>query len=612
MNEGRANALNHAHLRDDTSAQLRVLATTDVHMQMLGHAYVSDRPMAHSGLASIATLVEDARREASAQGRATLLLDNGDLVQGTALGSWLSGRAVTAAHPVAKALNLMRYDAVGLGNHDLDYGLFYLNQLARHLRMPVISSNLHQTGPSPLHPFALIDCPLPGSRGEVLRVGVLSVLPEQTAVWNRHVLQGSASVSPALGCVQAAVPVLRAQGADLIVLLAHMGIEEPVTGRSTRDSALPLAKVPGIDAIITGHTHRRFPGSDHPAGADIDTEGGTLAQCPASMPGYAASDLAILDLTLNRVEGGRWQVIGHISRLVRNGADTPACPAVHAACAPAHEATRAHLATPVAATAARLQNYFSLATPTATAALVARAKARVIRDALSGRPEADLPLLATASAHTAGGREGADHYLNIPQGPVLRRHVAGLDPYLNEVWAQRVTGADLRRLLEHTSRIYAPLQPGAQAQRLVDARIPSFDFDTVYGLDYTVDPTRRVGQRVTRLHYGGQRVEDDQPFILATNQFRIAGGGGYSPACADQIMRCTPVSLTKALVDALNHPEDLAWPQPTPWRLACTGSTTAVLTTSPDATPFLHDLADLSPKPLGIDDAGFLEVQITL
>lgn len=605
-----AGALRQDRQHDRTSAQLRVLATTDVHMQLLGHAYVSDRPIDHKGLAGIATLVDAARREAAAEGRATLLLDNGDLVQGTALGSWASGQPVTASHPVAAALNLMRYDAVGLGNHDLDYGIPYLKDLARQLHMPMISSNLHQDDLSPLQPSALIDCALPG--GDMLRVGILSVLPEQTAVWNRHVLQGAAQISPALECLRAAIPELRSQGADLIVLLAHMGIEEPDTMGSTRDSALPLAKLLGIDAIITGHTHRRFPGNDHCAGADINTTSGTLAECPASMPGYSASDLAVLDLTLNRQRDGPWKVIGHVSRLVPNSPQTPACPAVHATCAPAHDATRRYLATPVASAATTLHNYFSLAMPTATAALIARTKALTIRRALAGTAAEALPIVATASAHTAGGREGSEHFLHIPAGAVLRRHVAGLDPYLNEVWAQQVTGAELRQMLEHSARIYAQLKPGMVHQALVDAQIPSFDFDTIYGLDYTVDPTQPLGQRITTLNYAGHPLRSDQRFVLATNQFRLAGGGGYIPAAKDQILPCTPIPLSHAVVEALNAPDEMQWPQPVPWKLACAIPTTAVLTTSPDAMDFLREIDGHAPQPLGIDGEGFLNLQITL
>ncbi|WP_432817195.1 bifunctional metallophosphatase/5'-nucleotidase [Sulfitobacter sp. JB4-11] len=588
------------------------MATTDVHMQLLGHAYVSDSATRNNGLSGLATLIETARRDAAAEGRATLLLDNGDLLQGTALGSWAATQPVTASHPVAASLNAMGYDAIGLGNHDLDYGLAYLDAIAAHLDMPMICSNLQHDHPSALQSAALVDCPVPDTAGDTLRVGVLSVLPEQTAVWNRHVLHRAATVTPALACVQAAIPRLRAQGADLIVLLAHMGIDDPSGPAPPRDSALPLARISGVDAIITGHTHRRFPGNDHRADRDIDTDGGTLARCPASMPGYSGSDLAVLDLTLNRTGDEPWTVIGHISRLIPNTGAVAAAPAVLAACKPAHDATRAHLATPVATTPVTLQNYFSLAVPTAPAELVARAKVLGVSRALAGTPEAALPLVATASAHTAGGREGPGNFLNIPAGDVLRRHIAGLDPYTNEVRAVRVTGATLHHMLEHAARIYTTLRPDAPAQPLVDPRFPSFDFDTIYGLQYTIDPSRPPGQRITSVLHDGRALRMDQAFILATNQFRVAGGGGYPPAAQGDLLSCRRMPLSEAAIDALHAPGAMQWPVPKPWKLICATPRQAMLATGPEAQPFLTQIAEMAPHARGLDENGFLQIQITL
>ena len=214
-------------------------------------------------------------------------------------------------------------------------------------------------------------------------------------------------------------------------------------------------------------------------------------------------------------------------------------------------------------------------------------------------------------ASEAGGRGGADHYLHIPKGPILRRHVAGLDPYLNDIWALRVSGADLRGILEHAARIYTSLVPGQTHQWLVDSRVPSFDFDTIFGLDYTIDPTRPIGQRITSLRYAGAVVMPDQPFVLATSQFRVAGGGGYQPAEKHQILPCAPMPLSQALVPALNAPDGAALP-PVPWHLTCQSPTTAVLRTSPDARAVLEELAGYAPQDLGIDGEGFLHLQVTL
>lgn len=105
------------------AVSLRILATTDVHMQLVGYDYALARPAAHNGLCGIATLIAQARREAEAKGMITILVDNGDFLQGTALGDHLAHMPVTTDHPIVRGLQYLRYDAMGLGNHDLDHGM---------------------------------------------------------------------------------------------------------------------------------------------------------------------------------------------------------------------------------------------------------------------------------------------------------------------------------------------------------------------------------------------------------------------------------------------------------------------------------------------------------
>lgn len=146
---------------DQTTLSLRIMATTDIHMQLLGYDYLRDCPLPHNGLAGLATLVEEARAEARAEGSATLLFDNGDLLQGTALGETLSRSPVGPEHPVLGCINHMSYDALGVGNHDLDHGFSYLMDLAAVSPSPMISTNLRPLRRSALQSAALITCACP-------------------------------------------------------------------------------------------------------------------------------------------------------------------------------------------------------------------------------------------------------------------------------------------------------------------------------------------------------------------------------------------------------------------------------------------------------------------
>jgi len=594
-----------------------VLATTDIHAQLVSFDYVNDCARDTGGLAGVATLINAARHEAAREGQGCILLDNGDLLQGNALGDWLADQPVTADHAIVASFNHLRYDAVGLGNHDFDHGMTYLNDIVGLLHMPVICSNLRVPSQQGIHRSALIDCALPvpdGGNPANLRVGVLSVLPRQTAIWNRHVMEDTTAIEPARDCLERAVPALRAAGAEIVILLAHMGIggSDRASKPDHSETALGLADIPGIDAMITGHTHRRFPGRDHVGRSGVDSTTGTLRQCPAIMPGFGGSDLAVLDLALCRSENAGWQVNAHAATLRSNNGPVVSDPAIVAASASAHARTRSHLSQPVGQTDRVLHNYFSLAMPTTTADLSARAMGRIVRDALVGTPDAAWPVLASIAAHTAGGRGGPDHFLHIPAGPILRRHLAGLSPYADQIWALRVTGAQLRQRLETSALVFSRLQEDTVGQMLADADVPAYNFDTVHGITYRIDPTRAPMSRITSLLHRGRPIADDDTFILATNQFRAAGGGGFNSVEDPQIALRTTVTIEAALVAALGHPDNHLWVQTPPWSFQCTGNVQAILETAPAGLQFLDDIAPLSPRLIGTTHQGFAKIAVTL
>lgn len=590
------------------TADLRILATTDIHMQLLGHDYVRDASVGHAGLAGLATLIKTARAEATAQQMPCLLADNGDILQGSALGDALAQVPVTRRHPIVAGFERMRYDAIGVGNHDLDHGLPYLQQVAALSKAPFLSSNLVVSGRSAIKASLIVPCPLGNEAEASLNVGFLSILPTQTGIWNKPMLDGRAHIACPFHALSDAIPRLRAEGADIVILLAHMGMESA----NTEDDVRVLTTLPGVDVVIAGHTHKRLPGQDHAGFINVDSKKGALGPCPAAMPGFNASDLAVLDLNLAREPDGAWHVSEYDIHLRQNTATVPADPEISALFAPAHQKTRAALAEPVGQTTHTLHNFFSLAVPTPTCALTAAAKSRVVAAGLLGTPEAKLPLLVAVPAHTAGGRSGPDHFLNIPSGTIYRRALAGLSPYGNAINAVRITGSELRAWLEHKVAIYTQLGPDDPTQPLLQADRPTFHFDTIYGLRYGVDPTKPMGARITALTYKGDPVGRDQRFVLATNQFRVAGGGGGAQFGPDKIVFCSKVTLTDALL-ALLRSTDRAYPFDTaPWYFDCAAPVKAILQTSPLAVQYLADIAHLSPKILPTDQQGFTPLRLTL
>ena len=591
---------------------LRILGTTDIHQNLVGFDYIRDRPGRHFGLAGLCTLITQARTVAERQGMMCLLLDNGDMLQGAGIERELLRLTVDKTHPMVACLRHLRYDALGIGNHDLDHGLPYLEAMAQAQPTPVICSNLQFSRPSPLQRSVLLQRDIPNAQGKRLHIGVISALPEQTAIWNARELEHHAKVTNAAKAVSKEAARLRAKGADLVILLAHMGVEAQALGSDHRDDARRLAEIPGVDALFLGHTHRRLPGQDHAGYDGIDVENGAMATRPSAMAGYGASDLAVLDLKVAQDDNGTWQVLDHDSRLVPNTDDVAPDRVIKALCMAAHSTTRTSLGLPCGYLRRPLHNFFSLAMPTSTSALTACAKADAVAKGIAGTPEAKLPMLAAVSAHTAGGRGGPDHYLHLPGGAIFKRHLIGLSPFSNGIWGLRVTGQDLRDWLERTATVYSHLDPDAPNTPLLRADRPPFDFDTIYGLSYTIDPTQPAGQRIANLGWRNSPVRPDQEFILATTNFRAVGGGGGKAFGTEQIIyRSTQTPFT-ALETLLSRNRFRFALGERPWRFACAAPVQAILQLPPDALPYLSDIAHLKPELLGRNRDGFVQAQITL
>ena len=241
-------------------AQVRILATTDLHFQLTGHDDVADRPVPGQGLLPLARLIRAMRSHAPT----CLLFDIGDMLQGSALADLLAagGGRVTAPHPMVAAMNRIGYDAATLGNHDFDYGLPYLDRALADARFAVVAANLTRIDGGPWLPrHALIHTRALAADGTwwPLDIGVIGFAPPQTVLWDRHHLAGHLTASNIVPAALAHVPALRAAGAEIVVALCHSGIGATDAVPGMENAAVPLAAVPGIDVVLMGHTHDVFP-----------------------------------------------------------------------------------------------------------------------------------------------------------------------------------------------------------------------------------------------------------------------------------------------------------------------------------------------------------------
>ena len=526
---------------------LRLLATTDLHAEMMPYDYNADRPQPARGLACTATLIAEARAEAAN----VLLFDNGDLLQGTPLGDLWARRGVgESAHPVIEAMNLLGYDAATVGNHDFNYGLDFLSGALAGARFPVVSANaVLALGDDPagdrtlLPPFVVLTRELRGPEGRLwpLRVGVIGFLPPQVPQWDRAVLGDRLATREIAEAAQGWVPAMRAAGCDLVVALCHSGIGEPEALPGQEDAAVPLARVPGVDVLVTGHSHLVFPSPRFEGLAEVDATAGRIAGKPAVMAGARGSHLGVIDLELERAADG-WRVVAaavEARPVERASGPAPADPALLDRLARPHAETLAHARQPIGRSLAAMTSHFALVAPSATVALVAEAQARHVAQKLAGTAFAGVPVLSAAAPFRAGGRAGPGNYTEIPAGTLALRHAADLYIYPNLIAALRLSGAQLAEWIERAASLFCRLTPGERDQPLIDASLPSYTFDLVHGLDFAIDLSeparydphgrliRPEARRIRDLAHRGRPVAPDDSFVIATNSYRAGGAARF-------------------------------------------------------------------------------------
>jgi 2',3'-cyclic-nucleotide 2'-phosphodiesterase/3'-nucleotidase len=614
--------------------KLRLLETTDVHGHILPFNYLTRRGDTSAGLARTATLIREARREAAN----CLLFDTGDFLQGAPLidmtGHPNSGW--TGDHPAITAMNRLGYDAVGLGNHEFNFGIDWLLSTLGKASFPVTCANAVQTaGATPqddktlVAQYLVLDRALPDTQGQMhdLRIGVIGLLPPQITHWDHFHLENRLVSRSIAETARALVPEIRAKGADIVIALAHTGIEQKPPHVSEENATLALAEVPGIDAILAGHSHLAFPTPDHAGIEGVDVAQGLICGVPGVMAGARGSHLGVLDLTLQHTGAG-WAVASSRAeaRPVKPSLSHPPVRADPALCdvlEPAHQATLTLMEKPIGQTRKGLHSYLSMVRSDPVVHLIAQAKRDALHRIVPEQTLSGLPVLSAASAFRTGGRAGPRHFTDIPAGPLSLRHATDIYAFPNTLCALIVTGAQVRDWLERAAAYFNQIVPGRADQPLINPAFPGHHFDVIDGLNYEIDlsapsrygpdgtPSKRRGRRISNLRYLGQPIDREQEFIVATNNFRLFGGAPYASSDSVRKIFKSYLPVIDAVKDKLRAPDKDTPASPT-WMFRSLPGTSVVFETGPGLRRYPEDIAALGLTDLGDTETGFARFHMDL
>ncbi|PEU94526.1 bifunctional 2',3'-cyclic-nucleotide 2'-phosphodiesterase/3'-nucleotidase [Bacillus cereus] len=526
----------------ESTVNLRILETSDIHVNLMNYDYYQTKTDNKVGLVQTATLVNKAREEA----KNSVLFDDGDALQGTPLGDYVANKINDSkkvdpsyTHPLYRLMNLMKYDVISLGNHEFNYGLDYLNKVISKTEFPVINSNVYkddkdnneENDQNYFKPYHVFEKEVEDESGQKqkVKIGVMGFVPPQVMNWDKANLEGKVKAKDIVETAKKMVPKMKAEGADVIVALAHSGVDKSGYNVGMENASYYLTEVPDVDAVLMGHSHTEVK----------DVFNGV----PVVMPGVFGSNLGIIDMQLKKVNG-KWEVQKEQSKpQLRPIADSKGNPLVQSdqnlvnEIKDDHQATIDYVNTAVGKTTAPINSYFSLVQDDPSVQLVTNAQKWYVEKLFAENGQYSkykgIPVLSAGAPFKAGGRNGATYYTDIPAGTLAIKNVADLYVYPNTLYAVKVNGAQVKEWLEMSAGQFNQIDPKkTEEQPLVNIGYPTYNFDILDGLKYEIDVTQPAKydkdgkvvnantNRIINMTYEGKPVADNQEFIVATNNYR--------------------------------------------------------------------------------------------
>lgn len=486
------------------TVNLRIIETTDVHGNFFPYNFITRTPWSGS-MARAAQFIDSVRAEAGKEN--VVLLDNGDILQGQPTVYYYNFIDTVTPHIASRIYDSLAYDAATIGNHDVETGHAVYDRWVRQTSVPVLGANVIDTatGEPYLQPYAIVE------RNGV-RIAVLGLLTPAIPAWLPEPIWSGLRFDDMEETARKWIPIIKEkENPHLIVGLFHSGHDASRrTGQWIENASCEVARnVPGFDAVFMGHDHQQY---NRVIAGPVAGDSVVVLN-----PANNANSIAELDVTLTFDADNRLtdkKLSGHIHDISNI---TPS-ESFLATFAPEREAVNRFVDRVIGEAKGDFSSRDAYFGPSAFIDLIHRLQLDITG--------ADISFAAPLSADAL-----------IAEGPVRVSDMFNLYKYENLLYTMELTGEEIRNYLEEAYRIRLADNPVEQGHLLRfesdkptprnnRLKNPAYNFDSAAGIDYTVDITRPVGERVTILSMtDGTDFIPGKIYKVAVNSYRGNGGG---------------------------------------------------------------------------------------
>lgn len=395
----------------------------------------------------------------------TLLLDAGDTLHGTIFANIAQGQSVV------EAVNKMGLTAMTAGNHDFNYGYKRLLELKDLANYPILGSNVvDESGNQILDVSQIVEI-------NGVKVGIFGLSTPETKTKSSPVNTEGLTFEDPVEVAKKEVENLKANGADIVVCLTHLGIDEESEDTSTKVAD----NVDGIDLIIDGHSHSQLD--------EGKIEKTTLiAQTGAH--GYNLGEVTLLVDKDNKVNA-KFAKLHPYKKMQHINANQEILDVINKY----SEANKDVLSQKVGMTDVDLDGVRGNVRTKETNL------GDFIADAMKESIGADITI-----TNGGGIRD------SIVKGDITKGDVLTVFPFTNFLVKIEITGADILAALEHG---------------LTDTPNEAGKFPQIAGMTVKYDSSKEAGSKVTEVLVNGEALDPNKTYSLATNDFMAIGGDGY-------------------------------------------------------------------------------------